>query len=74
MKAYREVELSLHALLAVELVGGEWSTSRSGRFTPGERAPATHWIVERKHILQSLENHRFRKIFEPKKDEVRSLG
>jgi hypothetical protein len=23
---------------------GEWSTSRPGRFTPGERAPGTHWI------------------------------
>jgi hypothetical protein len=21
----------------------EWTTSRSGRFTPGERAPGTHW-------------------------------
>jgi hypothetical protein len=26
------------------LDGGEWSTSRSCRFTPGERAPGTHWI------------------------------
>jgi hypothetical protein len=24
--------------------GGEWSPSRPGRFTPGERAPGTHWI------------------------------
>jgi hypothetical protein len=24
------------------LVGGEWSASRPGRFTPGERAPVTH--------------------------------
>jgi hypothetical protein len=23
---------------------GEWSVSRSGRFTPGERGPGTHWI------------------------------
>jgi hypothetical protein len=23
---------------------GEWSASRTGRFTPGERAPGTHWI------------------------------
>jgi hypothetical protein len=27
----------------VTLVGGEWSTSRPGCFTPGERAPGTHW-------------------------------
>jgi len=24
--------------------GDEWSASRSGRFTPRERAPGTHWI------------------------------
>jgi hypothetical protein len=24
---------------------GEWSASRSGRFTPGERATATHWLL-----------------------------
>jgi hypothetical protein len=23
---------------------GEWSASRSGRFTPGERSLGTHWI------------------------------
>jgi hypothetical protein len=26
------------------LVGDEWSASRPGRLTPGERAPGTHWI------------------------------
>jgi hypothetical protein len=26
------------------LDGGEWSASRPGRFTPGERARGTHWI------------------------------
>jgi hypothetical protein len=26
------------------LVGGEWSASRPCRFTPGERAPDSHWI------------------------------
>jgi hypothetical protein len=26
------------------LDGGEWSASRLGRFTPGERATGTHWI------------------------------
>jgi hypothetical protein len=25
------------------LAGGEWSASRPYRFTPGERAPLTHW-------------------------------
>jgi hypothetical protein len=26
------------------LVGGEWSASSAGRFTPGEIALGTHWI------------------------------
>jgi hypothetical protein len=26
------------------LAGGEWSASRPSRFTPGEKAPGTHWI------------------------------
>jgi hypothetical protein len=30
--------------LTSALAGGEWSGSSPGRFTPGERAPGTHWI------------------------------
>jgi hypothetical protein len=30
--------------LTSALDGSEWSVSRLGRFTPRERAPATHWI------------------------------
>jgi len=30
--------------LALVLDRGEWSASHPGRFTPGERAPGTHWI------------------------------
>jgi hypothetical protein len=40
MKAYRGVKV----FLTSALVGGEWLASRPGRFTPGERAPGTHWI------------------------------
>jgi hypothetical protein len=40
MKTYGEVDV----FLTSELVEGEWSASRSGRFTSGERAPGTHWI------------------------------
>jgi hypothetical protein len=29
--------------LTLALVGGEWSASRPGRFTPGERAPGPQW-------------------------------
>jgi hypothetical protein len=44
MKAYRGVDVLIHILLTSALTGGEWSDSRPGRFTPGERAPGTHWI------------------------------
>jgi hypothetical protein len=30
--------------LTLALVGGEWSVSCTGCFTPRERAPGTHWI------------------------------
>jgi hypothetical protein len=44
MKAYGEVDVYIHIFLASALVGGEWSVSRSGCFTLGERAPGSHWI------------------------------
>jgi hypothetical protein len=33
-----------YVCLTSALVRGEWSASRPGRFTPGERAPGAHWI------------------------------
>jgi hypothetical protein len=44
MKAYVEVNVYIHIFLTAALAGGEWSASLPGRFTPGERAPGTHWI------------------------------
>jgi hypothetical protein len=38
MKAYWGGEVYLHAFLTPALDGGEWSTSRPGRFTSRERA------------------------------------
>jgi hypothetical protein len=42
---------SSYSFLTSTLEGGEWSASRSGRFTPGERAPGTHctggWVGPR---------------------------
>jgi len=38
------VEVQLHAFLTSALVGCEWSASRAGRFIPGVKAPATHFI------------------------------
>jgi hypothetical protein len=34
----------MHIFLASALAGGDWSATRTSRFTPGERAPGTHWI------------------------------
>jgi hypothetical protein len=44
MKAYGGVDVQSHVSLTSALVGGEWSASRPGLFTLGERAPSTHWI------------------------------
>jgi hypothetical protein len=38
------VDIQIYFLLTSALFGGEWSASRPSRFTPGERAPGTHWI------------------------------
>jgi hypothetical protein len=39
MKAYGGVDVQIHIFLTSALVGGEWSTSRPGRFTPGKEPP-----------------------------------
>jgi hypothetical protein len=55
--------------LTSELVGGEWSASRPGRFIPGEIARSTYWIgswvgprvgldaVEKRQILYCRESN-----------------
>jgi hypothetical protein len=43
MKAYEGVDVYIHIFLTSALAGDEWSASLPGRFTPGERAPGTHW-------------------------------
>jgi hypothetical protein len=44
MKAYGGVDVQIHIFLTSALVGGEWLASRTGRFTPRERAPGTHCL------------------------------
>jgi hypothetical protein len=41
---YVGVDVSIYISLTSALVAGEWSASRPCGFTPGERAPCTHWI------------------------------
>jgi hypothetical protein len=42
MQVYWGAEVYLHAFLTSALDGGEWSSSRPGRFIPRERARGTH--------------------------------
>jgi hypothetical protein len=74
MKAYVGVDVYIHIFLTSALVGGDWSTSRPGRFFPGERAPGTHWIggwVDLRAGLDDLEKRRF---LTPPGLELRPLG
>jgi hypothetical protein len=43
MKAYGVVDVQIHVYLTSALIGGEWSASRTGRLTTGERIPGAHW-------------------------------
>jgi hypothetical protein len=38
------MDVQIHIFLTSALDRGEWSASRPGRVTPGERAPGTHWM------------------------------
>jgi hypothetical protein len=65
MKAYGAVDVQIHIFLTSALVGGEWSASRPGRFTTGERAPGSHCIggwVDPRAALGRLEEE---KILDP---------
>jgi hypothetical protein len=56
------VDVQLHTFLTSALTGDEWSASRPGRFTTGERAPGTHWIggwVDPKAGLEDVEKRKF---------------
>jgi hypothetical protein len=43
MKTYGGVDVQIHVFLTSALVGGDWSPSYPGLFTPGERVLGTHW-------------------------------
>jgi hypothetical protein len=45
MKTHGGVDVQFRVFLASAL-DGEWSDSRSCRFSLGQRAPDTHWIGE----------------------------
>jgi hypothetical protein len=51
-----------------------WSTSRPGRFTPRERAPATHWIGGWVDLRAGLDDLEKIKLLTPPGLELRPLG
>jgi hypothetical protein len=62
MKACGGVDVEIHILLTSALVGGEWSASRPGRFSPGEGAPGTHCVggwVDPRSGLDDVEKRKF---------------
>jgi hypothetical protein len=64
MKTYVGVDVRVytHVLLTSALVGGEWSASRPGHFTPGEKVRGTHWIggwVSPRTNLDDMEERKF---------------
>jgi hypothetical protein len=62
MKAYGGIDVWIHTFLTSALDGGEWSGSRPCCFTPGERAPGTHWIggwVDPRAGLDDVEKRKF---------------
>jgi hypothetical protein len=74
MKAYVGVDVQIHSFLTSALVGGEWSTSIPGRFTPRERAPSTHCIGGWVDLRASLDDLEKRKFLTLPGLELRSLG
>jgi hypothetical protein len=58
---------STHSLTSA-LDGGELSASRTGRFTPRERAPGTHWIGGWVGTRAGLEAEVNRKVPSPRRE------
>jgi hypothetical protein len=62
MKTYGGVDVKIHIFFTSALAGGEWSASRPGRFTPGEKAVGIHWIgvwVDPRADLDDLGKRKF---------------
>jgi hypothetical protein len=74
MKTYWGVDVVyIQVFLTSALVGGEWSASRLGHFTSGERTPGTHriggWVGPR----TGLDDAERRKILSLPRLELRPL-
>jgi hypothetical protein len=74
MKPYGGVDVYIHIFLTSALATVEWSASRLGRFTPGERAPGTHWIGGWVDPGGGLDDVEKRKLLSPPGLVLRPLG
>jgi hypothetical protein len=74
MKAYEGMDVSIHIFLTSAVAGGEWSTSSSGRFIPGERARGTYWIGGWADPRAGLDEVKKRKFLTLPGLELRPLG
>jgi hypothetical protein len=74
MKVHGGVDVQIHIFLTWALAEGERSVSRPGRFTPGERAPGTHWIGGCVGPRAGLDDMKKRKFLTPPGLELRPLG
>jgi hypothetical protein len=74
MKAYGGMDVYIHIFLNSALVRGNWSASRPGRFTPGERVPRTHWRGGRVGHRAGLDDVEKREILSLSGLELRPLG
>jgi hypothetical protein len=75
MKTYGGLDVYIHVFLTSALAGGDWSASRPGRFTPGERpAPRTRWIGGWLNPRSGLDDVKKRKFLTLLGPELRPLG
>jgi hypothetical protein len=62
MKAHGKVDVYTRIFWTWAQVGNEWSASRPGHFTPGERTSDTHWLgvwVCPRASLDDMEKRKF---------------
>jgi hypothetical protein len=62
MTAYGGMDVYIHIFLTSALARGEWSASRTCRYTLGEKSPGTHWIggwVDPRASLDDVEKRKF---------------
>jgi hypothetical protein len=68
------MDVQSHLFLTSALVGGQWSASHPGHFTPGERVPGTHWTKGWVDLRTGLHNVERRKKLPLPGLELRHLG